>query len=219
MEYNIYTLSDPITNIVMYIGKTKESSNRLKRHLYKSNLKKKGYENTNKNKWILELLDINEVPIMEVLDIGDENNINDLEIYWIGQFKQWGFNLKNMTSGGDGFNWTGKNHKESSIDKIKLNHPFRKSVVQMDKDGNIISRYVSIKEASRETGFYSGHISNCCKNKKSYNTVGGYIFRYDDNLKVDKNKPSSKKYKSMNSKKTNMEVTQYDLKLGLSFGL
>jgi len=67
-NYNyIYTLSDPTTNIVRYIGKTKQDlSDRLNRHLQSYNLQ---YD-TFKNKWILELKLNNVDPIIELLDIG-----------------------------------------------------------------------------------------------------------------------------------------------------
>jgi hypothetical protein len=127
--FYIYTLKDPETQEVKYVGKTK-------------NLK----------------------PIIEVLDIGSEENINELEIYWIAQLKAWGFNLTNMTDGGDGrssFGQTGRVCSEEKKTKMMLNHPNRKVVVQLDKDRNIVKQYASIKEAARQTGFHKTHISRC----------------------------------------------------------
>lgn len=45
LEY-IYTLSDPITNVVKYIGKTNDISNRFKRHISDYYLNE---SNSNKN--------------------------------------------------------------------------------------------------------------------------------------------------------------------------
>lgn len=209
MKYYIYTLSDPITNIVRYIGKTKQDLNeRLNRHLQSYYLQ---YKHTFKNKWILELKSNNFIPIIELLDVGNSDNIDDLEIYWIGQFKQWGFDLTNMTEGGDGYDWTGRKHKKESKEKMKMNHPFRKSIIQYDKMGNLIEKFNSIKEASRKTGFYSGHISKCCREIKHYNSVGGYIFKFDYENFPKNNKKSSIQ-KIINNNPNRKEVTQYDLK-------
>ena len=39
-------------------------------------------------------------------------------------------------------------------------------------------RYESIKKASEELKIQQAHISGCCKNKKHYNTAGGYHWQY-----------------------------------------
>jgi len=99
MLYKIYTLSDPNTHEIRYIGKTKSKINtRLKQHIrdtYK-------YNNHRVN-WIKSILCKGKMPIIELLDETDKN-WQILECYWISQFKAWGFNLTNMTDGGDGNN-------------------------------------------------------------------------------------------------------------------
>ena len=35
-------------------------------------------------------------PQIEVLEYCDENNWQDMEIYWIAQMRAWGFNLTNI---------------------------------------------------------------------------------------------------------------------------
>jgi len=119
MEYFIYTLSDPISNEIRYVGKTKDLKDRLRRHMSNYNLKATW---TSKNKWLKNLKNNNLKPIMEILDQGDENNIDDLEIYWIGQLKAWGIKIKNETDGGEGFDWTDKKHKDETIQKMKIIH-------------------------------------------------------------------------------------------------
>lgn len=177
-EYYIYTLSDPISNEIKYIGKTKNLKDRLYRHLSNYSLKESW---TSKNKWLLNLKNNGLKPIMKVLDIGDENNIDELEIYWIEQFRQWGIKIKNETKGGDGFNWTGKKHTQESIEKMKMNHPFRKVVCQYDIETNkLLNTYDSLHESSEKTGLDRSHISRCCKGTKNHNSVGGYYFRFKD---------------------------------------
>lgn len=49
-------------------------------------------------------------------------------------------------------------------------------VVQLDKNGNFISEYKSISEASKKLGISSSKICICCKGKRKY--TGGYKFKY-----------------------------------------
>ena len=116
----IYTLSDPITLEIKYVGKTFRIGRRLNDHL-KCNGKSK------KDAWIKSLLNKNVKPILEIVEITDEKNCNWLEQYWISQFIAWGFKLKNMTEGGDGsFGLTPWNKglkgvfKHSEKSKIKM---------------------------------------------------------------------------------------------------
>lgn len=179
MEFFIYTLSDPISNEIKYIGKTKDLKDRLKRHMSPYNLKETW---TSKNKWLKYLKNNKLKPIIELLDVGNKDNINDLEIYWISQFKTWGFKLKNETDGGDGFDWTGRKHKNESVQKMKNNHPLRKNICQYSiEDDKLIGEYDSSYDASEKTMLQRGHISKCCRGLKNYNSVGGYYFRYKDN--------------------------------------
>lgn len=197
MDYFIYTLSDPISKEIKYIGKTKNLKDRLQRHMNPCNLKQTWQSKT---KWLKYLKNNNLKPIMELLDIGDENNIDQLEIYWISQFKSWGFNLKNETEGGDGYNWIGKKHKKESIHKIKMNHPLRKVICQYNIETNeLISEYDSSYDAANLTGLQRGHICKCCKGIKNYNSVGGYYFRFKDNYF---------KYESPNNRKCTIEQYQ-----------
>ena len=98
MKYYIYTLSHPITNEVKYIGKTNNISKRYSAHL---NDKSKSY----KNSWIKSLLNEDLLPVIEILEEFDNELLcYNAEIYWIEQFKSWGFNLTNLQTGGIGGN-------------------------------------------------------------------------------------------------------------------
>lgn len=172
----IYTLSDPDTNEIRYIGKTKNIENRYNRHIQKCYLDKYG-KNTYKSNWIKSLIKINKKPIIEILDEGDKYNINDLEIYWISQFKSWGFRLTNMSEGGEiGVDWTGRKHSILSKERMRNSHNIRnKNIVHYNLDGSIINKYISLSDASIKTKNHISLISNCCKKKGSY-TVGGKHF-------------------------------------------
>ena len=98
----IYTLKDPITYEIKYIGKTKSSlDKRLRGHIDECLLKKNPRKSYKIN-WIKGLLKQNLKPIIEELDSTELDNWEWLEQYWISQFKNWGFKLTNMTDGGDG---------------------------------------------------------------------------------------------------------------------
>lgn len=94
MNY-IYTLSDG--NEVRYVGKTKNLNKRYYSHIYESSLKK-----THKEKWINKTLLEGGKIIIEILDICDESDSDFFEKFWIFQLKSWGFNLTNLTEGGEG---------------------------------------------------------------------------------------------------------------------
>ena len=173
MDFFIYTLADPISNEIKYIGKTKNPKDRLQRHMCPYNLKQSWQS---KNKWLRYLKNNGLKPIMEVLDEGDENNIDDLEIYWIAQFKAWGFKLKNETNGGTFPIQKGSKLTERHTDNMKKSSK-KKSVVQYNIDNIFVAEYESISEAHRQTKLY--HIGDCCREKRKQ--CGEYYFRYKDN--------------------------------------
>jgi group I intron endonuclease len=93
----IYTLSDPNTNIVKYVGKTINPKIRFRTYIKQA---KKGKRNNLVINWVKSLLKNNMEPKMEIIDEID-GPWEWLEQYWISQMKAWGFKLKNMTDGGD----------------------------------------------------------------------------------------------------------------------
>lgn len=108
MEVKIYSLSSTRNlNDIRYVGKTKQTlKKRLQGHLCDAKkAKKQGNCNIRNYNWInQEIEDGFSIVIME-LDSGifDENeDWKWLEQYWISQIKSWGFNLNNLTDGGDG---------------------------------------------------------------------------------------------------------------------
>jgi len=113
MDTIIYTLSDPITKEVKYIGKTKSSLKyRLSQHIHDSLNNGTG---THKKAWIKGLLLKGLLPSIEILDVVKINMCwKNLEQYWIAQFKAWGYDLVNMTAGGDG------NQKQIMSEESKL---------------------------------------------------------------------------------------------------
>ena len=113
MKTFIYTLIDPFTNEIRYVGKSNNPKKRLYDHLslcYTTH--------THKNNWIKSLLEKNTKPI---LDIIDEVSIDEWEFwekYWIKKFKDDGENLTNYSKGGNGIS----KHGYNTIEKMKIRH-------------------------------------------------------------------------------------------------
>ena len=136
--------------------------------------------------------------------IAEYNTIKDASI-------KTGVNNSNITMccQGDykhagGYVWIYKEEYDPTKIYIYKNSVY-KEVVQIDTDGNIISTYGSIIEASNMTGIKGSAISRCCA--KDGSTAGGFIWKYvgqDYNLD---------QIKSMNYHKspTRLPVLQYDL--------
>ena len=96
MKTYIYILQDPTTEEVRYVGKSVNPKRRYNSHLW-DKPKVKYYSHY----WIQSLLKKGLKPIMTVID-ETETNWEELERYWISQFKTWGYPLTNITEGGEG---------------------------------------------------------------------------------------------------------------------
>ncbi len=93
----IYSLSDPITKEVKYIGKANKLNYRLWSHLFNA---RNSLSNLAKCQWIKSLTDQGLIPVIEELEEVPTSNWMMWEEFWISQFRIWGFDLFNMTNGG-----------------------------------------------------------------------------------------------------------------------
>lgn len=95
MNAFIYSLSDPRTNQVRYIGKTNNPSARLSGHI--------SYSVTGeKSRWIAELKAIGLRPIMNILEETTEEQWSVREQHWIAKTKESNCALLNIQAGGGG---------------------------------------------------------------------------------------------------------------------
>ena len=188
---NIYTLTDPVTGEIRYVGKANNIRQRYKAHLNKARK-----HQIHKKNWIELLKRKGLKPIIDVIDIVPINEWIFWETYWISQIRAWGFKLINYTNGGDGTtfgnqtsfkkgdkSWLGKSHSEESKKLIGENNAFkgkpsinRRKVVQKDLNGNIIKIWDSILEAEINTNSSSSKIVCCCKGKRK--THNKYKWEY-----------------------------------------
>lgn len=188
----IYTLSDPTTNNVRYVGKTSSSINlRYNNHIYKSRLKK-----THKDCWIQSLLTNNIKPVLEIIDECSIENWILFERYWICQFKVWGFNLTNHAIGGEGSSGYlfGPMKEETKIKlsnkmkgkkthdivftdeiKRKISISKHKIVFQYNLNNELVQKYDSMSEASINNNISLSAISKCLNHEKY--TAAGYRWK------------------------------------------
>ena len=99
-EWFVYTLSDPRTGDVRYVGWTIDIARRLYLHIWHSSRHKE--KNTYKAKWIQSLLKVGVDPAIQVIESGRGDGWKESEPKWISHFKSLGCKLTNLTDGGQG---------------------------------------------------------------------------------------------------------------------
>lgn len=104
----IYTITNPFTGLVFYVGKTQDSiKQRLRQHVLNSDL----WPRNKFRQTILDILNNGGTPIIEELesftcDIEDmeaKANAENEEHFWIVQLKWMGFDLTNKSGNTDSF--------------------------------------------------------------------------------------------------------------------
>jgi len=127
-ECSIYALSCPVENKIMYIGKTKQSlKRRLSMHInQKSNCKK--------SIWIKELINIGLKPEIILIEVCDNKNWRQREIYHISTFG----NLLNENKGGAG----GVSQTNNYIDIYNKDLSSRKSNSTVKNYTSVISKFL-----------------------------------------------------------------------------
>ena len=209
----IYTLTDPVTGEVRYIGKTKGNLvNRWYSHCSNYKLSK---EKSYKNSWIISLKQRSYKPIIEILDEVPENDWEFWEMYWIIQFKNWGFNLTNMTKGGEGGNGgkgcLGYKHTEEAKRSISIKNSRPKSlewvqnatnamkktvakpILQYTKENELIKEFESFYEAANYINIEGNrkstikNIHACCNNKRK--SAYNFIWKYKESVELGDKEP------------------------------
>lgn len=175
----IYTLADPFTLEIRYIGKTVSLlHHRLGQHLYVT-----GKESNHRTNWIKSIINKGGKPIIEYLDESVWNESQILESYWIEQFSHWGFKLVNSTLGGEGN--LGRIVSEESKKKMSESQRKKsKKVYQYTLEGEFIREWSGYLEAGETLGLRSTNICQCCNGGKKMH--GGYQWKLDYNEKIEK---------------------------------
>lgn len=145
----IYALCDPDTGEIRYIGKSKNSMKRFKEHLSDISLR----DNHRKNNWIKSLMKRGKIPNVKIIQkIDRDNQLNQAEIYWIKYFKKHGYNLTNMTDGGDGGYTGGEGLGAKPVIAINIFNRKKKE-------------YKSVQDTKRD-GFSPSRVSSVCLGKR-----------------------------------------------------
>ena len=137
----IYSLSDPRTGHVRYIGKSNNPKRRLVGgHLPSIHDKR---NKTKKRSWLKNVIDSGNRPILEIIDVVSCEEWEFWESYYISLYRSWGFNLTNLTNGGGGSlggSWNkGRRHSVETIEKIK----------ERRKHQKVIRRVINEKEREK----------------------------------------------------------------------
>ena len=95
MRY-IYSLKDPLTYEIRYIGQTNNLKRRFNKHINNAINQDSDEYNTYKSRWIRKLLENNLKPIMEVIEeVETLKESNLLERFWIEKLTKEGLKLTN----------------------------------------------------------------------------------------------------------------------------
>lgn len=65
----------------------------------------------------------------------------------------------------------GKVVSEETKRKLKYKQPHRREVGRFDHQGNLISKYESVKDAALHLNCHPGHISGCCNGKRKMSKI------------------------------------------------
>lgn len=177
----IYSLRDPVTDEIRYIGQTRQTlEKRLFDHTTLSALKK---QTNYKNNWIKSLRKQGFLPIIEVLDEVEEKNASFWENFYIDLFFTWGFKLTNLS----------RTEYYLRVTNEKRKSPCTKKVYVYDGTSFKFSKeYDCVVEASKQLNISSNRIcSNITKKQKtskkyyfSYKKVDSFLEILNRNLKV-----------------------------------
>lgn len=158
----VYTLSDPETNQVKYVGATGKLYPRYMAHVRPATYyDKPGVDLVGLELWKRGLFAKNQRPNIEILDQYETlEQCREGEIYWISQFKAWGFDLCNQSV------WGGKNMVVKTRDSVRKKisatlkskkltwvNVNRKPVSLFSHDGTLIQTFASRLEAKKITGY------------------------------------------------------------------
>lgn len=99
-EWHIYTLCDPVTEQVRYVGWSFLPKRRLVGHLWRA---RSGRERSHKANWLRSLEESGLAPLLRIVESGtSERGWATAEPAWIRHYTNIGCRLTNLTLGGEG---------------------------------------------------------------------------------------------------------------------
>ncbi len=178
----IYTLLDPTTKKIRYVGQTRSPKRRIQSHIdYARN-----YKGRRKIcNWIQSLLKKNMKPILCIIEETTKELWVNREKFWIKYFKDLGFDLCNLTDGGESnYGYKYSNELMEIRRKARLGWIFpsevrEKIAISLSKkvicvDDNI--EFNSMKEAIKYSGIpKSSFHRKLCKGELINNKTYKYV--------------------------------------------
>lgn len=168
------------TNEIFYVGIGKSEKRAYSKH--KRN--KHWYNITNKTKYVVEI-------VYKNITYKKAKEIEKSLIKKYGRKDLGKGILCNQTDGGDGtlgfkmffseehknkLSNSGKNKIFTDSHKHNIALSKHKSVCRVDKKGNVLEKYSSMKEAGEKLNITTSHIGNVCRGLRK--STKGYIFKY-----------------------------------------
>lgn len=188
----IYTLIDPVTNKIRYVGKSNFPKKRLYDHIRTCHR-----THTHKNNWIKSLLENGHKPILEVIDEVPMCEWQLWEMYWIDKLKDDN-ELTNTSCGGNGTT----QHRYNTKEKMKLRH---KEFPGYNRSGGNLAIPL---DRDRLYDLYITQNLTMPKTAKEMDTSETTVFRNLKEYGIEKSKEALAKQYSSQPIKT---VLQYDL--------
>lgn len=150
MRY-IYSLSDPITDEIKYIGQTDNIQRRFNKHINNSTNKNSDEYNTYKSRWIRKLLESNLEPIMGIIEeVETLYESNKQEKFWIEKLTKEGLKLTN-----------------SHVSDVTEFSSETKDKMSVAKKGKKLEEIVGEEKAKELKLYYSERIKNNNPNKSN----------------------------------------------------
>jgi hypothetical protein len=183
----VYAFINKINN-KMYIGKTINEYDRLRRHCKDALINTTPfYCAIRKYGWIhFDYVILYKTEGFDKFEI--DSLIKQKEKEFIVKYNSTMFGY-NLSWGGDGScghypsqetrNKMSKTHTGLKHSAIKMDNAITKRVLQFDLSGNFIKEYFSIAEASRCIGAKEQHISRCCYGQRK--KTRGFVWKFKNN--------------------------------------
>ena len=175
-EVYIYTLIDPITAEIRYIGKTLVSLNRrLTRHIYDA---LHGGSDFAVSRWIRKLATSEQKPVIQWFETATDETWQDSEQYWIAYGRTHEWNLLNLTDGGEGM--PGAKLSEETKHILRLQKQGEKSVTAKLTDEIVLAIREAYHNGARQThlaqqyGVTAGTIGDIVRGRR-WKHLGGHI--------------------------------------------
>lgn len=203
----VYSLTDPIDNIVRYIGISKHTAEkRFATHLKDSKTKRrKGQYLSIKEKWILDLFDKGLKPIIQTIHTNltvDEALKIEQDLIEQHKRKYENGTLFNVQSGGfyDSCKaqvWNKGVHgymsEEMRINN-KINQPNKKEVYRFNKQGELIDTWHSIRDMCHTLNLDRRTVMRCLKREENFVSHKGFMFSHTITPPVYFNKSTTLTY-------------------------